>query len=168
MKGITRLDYARTTHGWWIRLAYRHNRPMFSAVVRDSDHNYDPAKSFTRAKQVRDAAWADLSVRFPRSQRIPIIPRNNRSGVVGVRLNKVIRRSGTGHYWRWQVSWSQDRESKARSFGFTTYGGEFEAFKAAVMFRWEKEWELYNMSLIDPERMEEYFAMAFDIYGNGR
>ena len=86
--------------------------------------------------------------------------RNNRSGFVGIHKHRNVGRTGKV-YHTWQVSWT-DRTGKncCTNFGFKSYGGEKEAFQAALRFRLSKELECYGKMSIPLSKSAKLLGMS--------
>lgn len=165
--GITRLDYAKTGQGWWVRLGWRDRNPAFSAVVADARHGGVRA-ALREARKIRDRAFLDLlesgdisphSATEPR----PFRTRMNKTGVAGMSRQKTASKTGAGWFWSWKVNWSENRKMRGRSFADSTYGGPLESFRVAAEFRMVTEFRLYGFSLIDPDGIDDLYQKHFGL-----
>jgi hypothetical protein len=165
--GITRLDYATTGQGWWVRLGWRDRNPAFSAVVADSRHGGVRA-ALREARKIRDRAFLELlesgdilpsSAMEPR----PFRTRRNKTGVAGMSRHKTASKTGAGYFWGWKVNWWEQRKAKGRSFADSTYGGPLESFRVAAEFRMVTEFRLYGFSLIDPDGIDALYQKHFGL-----
>ena len=165
MFGITRMDYERHNPAWWVRLAYQKNgKPLVQFQVHDDKYKGDSQKSLKAAQKLRNQ-WVKKLLkengscfRGKHEHGHSFKPKNNKSGLAGVRLS--YQKSGDTRYFTWQVSWSEQGKPHSTSFGFSTCGGEFKAFKAAVLHRYKMEKKWYKNVNIDPKKVKEYYEQA--------
>ena len=165
--GITRLDYAKTGQGWWVRLGWRDRNPAFSAVVSDAKHG-GVRQALREARKIRDRAFLDLLASGdiqPHStlEPHPFRTRRNKTGVAGMSRQKTASKTGAGWNWGWKVNWKENRKARGRSFADSTYGGALEAFRVAAEFRMETEFRLYGFSLIDPDGIDALYQKHFGL-----
>lgn len=136
MKGISRIDHRRT-HGWLARL-YR-DGVTHSKMFSDGRYEHDRGKAFIAARR-----WLlDMQSRHPRRQ-LPFrttLPRNNKTGVIGVCYTWHTTRSGE-RLRCYAVNYLDDEGNiRHKRFVVDDYAGKAEAFAEAVQFRraWERE-----------------------------
>lgn len=142
-----------------IRLQYFKKNPMFQKVLYG---NFD--KILPTAISIRDKIYYKLIKEGwkPRERKL-FKPKNNTSGVVGVRFSKELTKNGHGYYKYFQVSWNDRRKDnsvwpRAKSFYFTKFNNSAKlAFYKACDFRKKQELKLYDYTLLNSKEYEDYW-----------
>lgn len=136
MKGISRIDSARAV-GWFVRVYFEGH--IHAKFFSDSVHG-GKRKALQAAKKHKAEYERTLpEIRRPYFTRLP---KNNKTGVVGVSENLHKQRNGT-RLKCYIVSWNP-RPNLLRTKRFYLYQYETpeDAFHAAVQFRKEREQEI--------------------------
>jgi len=149
--GISRTNFRRTAKGWWVRLGWKKNTPIFQKTVLDSKYGNDSLQSFSQACLIRDEAFFYLvkTATLPLSTRkLPHMTVRNKTGIPGVTLQYTKSKTGSGVYLSWKLNWKETK-ARGRTFAFSTYGSGLQAFKAAAIARMETDLRVYGFSDIN-------------------
>ncbi|MDR0693462.1 MAG: hypothetical protein LBF49_02740 [Puniceicoccales bacterium] len=159
--GISRID-SKTTRGWLVR-AYRHGC-RYSKLFSDRKQG-GKEEALTKAKIFRNELRARISAMptVPRTQKIVLRDKRNRTGVLGV---SKLEKNGKGdkQLGFYSVTWRPARgKQKCTSFSISKYGAGV-AFKKAVALRYEKLCEAYGTEIatkiVGKDNIEKYVKDA--------
>jgi len=167
MYGITRLDYAKTGKGWWVRLGWKDGLPICQRSVYDSQHRDDPEVSLAAAKAVRNELIESLIEAGYFGRKRPTKTRFNKTGIAGMTLQRSPSKTGAGYHLNWKVNWTENGKTKGRTFAFSTWGSGYEAFAAGALCRRNAEMREYGSSMIDPDEeiLRQMYEQAMRNYG---
>ena len=163
MFGITRLKYERNGPGWWVRLNFVDMVPTVQRTFCNSEYG-GVKKALKAALRFRDEERYKLEqqgVHLSPTKVRPILRKSNETGISGVELVIQHRWANSETYYAWRVTWAErlkgKKKGRAKHFGFNAWGGSCEAYAEAAYFRHEIEKKLYGYSIIEPDRIGEYY-----------